>query len=197
MVDSLSTGQKFWGRAVLLCLLSITLPAACVEHHFKAHDINNDDHHNHTEFRTAAVESVGIDLTPLEGRLAHEKHDVNKDGRMDLHEFTAAVEHEQLMATLFRRKLDRILFPIGLLSAAIVWSVALYFLAQLVIYEDTSDFNTNCTAFCCGSAILLQIAFTRGWTLVIEVAGPAALLVVGIAVIIHTQRKKQTRTKYE
>ena len=170
--------------------------ARSVEHHFVAHDYDQDGHHNHTEFHDAAVKAVGIDLTPLEGRLAFEKHDTDKNGKMALHEFTTAVAHEQLFGSTLQRMLDRILFPLGLMSCGVIWCVALYFIGRLIVVEDYSDFNTNVTIFCCGSAIFLQFAFLRNWTLVVEIAAPLALLVLGGAAFSEFLQQRE-RVKHE
>merc|ERR1711871_157667 len=132
------------------------------------HDLDEDGYVNKTEFRHA-LHFHKHDHTPGEAREAFEKADTNVDGRLTFGELKEAIGNEA--ASTFKRKMDRYLWPLGLLACPLLWMNAAYFAAQIIVKDDHSTITTATALLSAFGGILLITAFQNNWDIVVDFAG--------------------------
>ena len=136
-------------------------------------DLDGDGHLNSTEF-SEALDNHGHDHTPGEATRAFEKHDGDIDGKLTLHQAKAALSHEG--EGEFQRKVDRYLWPAGLLACPLLFATAGYHTSRIIIYDDFSQLTMNIALWSVLATIGLQLSFINGWTIVVDLAGFVTIL---------------------
>merc|ERR1711934_947458 len=102
----------------------------------RKYDTDQDGHFHHEEFHVA-LEGHGVDITPGEAKKVFGKHDHDLDGKITVDQLQRAVkvEHENTL----QRRVERYLWPIGMLSCPLLWVFTFYSGAKIVIFDDLSD----------------------------------------------------------
>jgi hypothetical protein len=134
----------------------------------EVHDLDADGHVNKTEFHKA-LRLHKHDHTPGEAREAFEKADKNIDGKLTLSELKISLGQEA--ANSLKRKMDRYLWPLGLLACPLLWTNAAYFTVQIIVKDDMSSLTIGSALLSACGGVLLILSFQNGWDNVVDLAG--------------------------
>ena len=162
----------------------------------KIHDQDDDGYVNKTEFRRA-LKVHKHDHTPGEASEAFQKADANVDGLLTLTELKEALGSER--TNEFKRKMDRYLWPLGMIACPLLWVNTAYFTAKIVAHDDMSSVTTGSALGSLIGGVLLIVSFQRNWDFVVDLAGffTVGYLCVYFPIMAYREISSAVRPKTE
>jgi len=152
---------------------------------------SRDGHVNRTQF-PEAMTGHGVDITPGEALRSFGNHDSDLDGKLTPEELQRAVSAEH--ARTFQRRVERYLWPLGLMSCPLMWLNAAYFAVKIIVFDDISSITLVAAALSASSAVLLQFSFLYGWNVIVDLAGGVTLVYILLVLPVFVCQKCLLKT---